>query len=53
LLQVQTVRPLLIYDTSSAGIERYITAAQAAFKRQYAPMAEIIRNALDAARQLP
>lgn len=53
LLAVQTGRPLLIYGTSPAGIERYITAAQAAFKREYAPIQAVIRQALDAARQLP
>ena len=53
LLAVQTGRPLLIYDTSPPGIEQYIAAAQAAFTRKYAPLAQIIRTALDAARQSP
>ncbi len=50
LLAVQTGRPLLVYDPSARGQERYITAAAAAFKRNYVPMAEIVRQALDAAR---
>ena len=51
LLAVQTGRPLLVYDPSEEGKQRYIDAAQAAFKRQYASMTEIIRQALEGAWQ--
>jgi cell filamentation protein len=50
VLAVQTGRPLLVYDSGADGQEKYIAAATAAFKRDYAPMAEIIRQALDSAR---
>jgi cell filamentation protein len=53
LLAVQTGRPLLIYDQSEAGQEAYISAAQAAFKRDYAPMVTIIRQALERAQTGP
>jgi cell filamentation protein len=53
LLAIQTGRPLLVYDSSDEGQEKYIVAATAAFKRNYAPMAEIIRQALDNARSSP
>ncbi len=46
LLAAQTGRPPLVYDQTEEGSHRYIQAAQAAFKRQYAPMTEIIRQAL-------
>jgi cell filamentation protein len=51
LLAAQTGRPLLVYDKTDAGRDRYIDAAKAAFKRNYAPMTEIIRQALAAAQQ--
>ena len=50
LLAVQTARPFLNYDESEAGIESYSAAAAAAFKRDYGPMAAIIRAALAAAQ---
>lgn len=50
LLATQTGRPLLIYDGSEAGQNRYIAAAKAAFRKDYAPMAEIISQALARAR---
>jgi cell filamentation protein len=51
LLAVQTGRPFLKYDQSETGAERYIAAAKAAFKKYYAPMVEVIQQALAAARQ--
>lgn len=51
LLASQTGRPLLVYDQTESGRDEYIAAAKAAFKREYAPMADIIRRALTAARQ--
>lgn len=53
LLAAQTARPLLKYDQSDAGRDGYIRAASRAFRRNYAPMAKIIRQALAAARQGP
>lgn len=50
LLAAQTSRPLLKYDTSAEGINRYIVAAKAAFKRDYQPMTAVIRQALADAR---
>jgi cell filamentation protein len=50
LLAAQTERPLLVYDQSDQGRERYTGAAKAAFKRNYGPMTEIIRQALAEAR---
>ncbi len=50
LLAVQSGRPLLIYDQSEEGKDAYITATQAAFKRQYAPITSIIQQALSLAR---
>ena len=46
LLAAQTGRPLLVYDQSDEGQHQYIEAAKAAFKRDYVPMVEIIRQAL-------
>ena len=46
LLANQTGRPLLIYDASEDGQQQYLTAAMAAFKRHYAPMSEIVQQAL-------
>jgi len=51
LLAAQTGRPLLAYDSSMEGQQRYIAAAQAAFKREYGPMEEIIRQALAEAQR--
>jgi len=51
LLAAQTNRPLLEYDQSKAGQEQYIRAALAAFKKDYAPMSEVIRSALIVARK--
>jgi cell filamentation protein len=51
LLAIQTDRPLLVYDSSAEGQEKYIAAATAAFKRNYAPMAKIVQQALDRARR--
>jgi cell filamentation protein len=53
LLAVQTGRPLLIYDQSEEGQEAYIAAATVAFKRQYAPMVNIIQQALKRAQTAP
>jgi cell filamentation protein len=53
LLAAQTGRPLLKYNQNDAGREQYILAAGQAFRRNYAPMAEIIRQALAAAKQGP
>jgi cell filamentation protein len=50
LLAVQTGRPLLIYDQSEEGQAAYIAAATAAFKINYAPMVNIIRQALKLAQ---
>ena len=50
LLAAQTGRPPLIYDRNEEGEQQYIAAANAAFKKQYAPMAEIITQALNRAR---
>ena len=46
LLATQTGRPLLIYEGSEEGQDRYIAAAKAAFKKDYTPMTEIIFQAL-------
>lgn len=51
LLAAQTSRPPLLYDTNAAGIDQYIGAAQAAFKKSYSPLADVIRHALDAGRK--
>jgi cell filamentation protein len=53
LLAAQTGRPFLVYDQTSEGQEQYIDAAKAAFKQQYAPMDEIIRQALARAQNRP
>ena len=45
LLAAQTGPPLLAYDRSDDGQRQYIEATRAAFKRDYAPMIEIIRRA--------
>ncbi len=51
LLAVQSGRPLLVYDSSAAGRDSYIAAADAAFRREYAPMAMVIRHALARAQR--
>ena len=51
LLAAQTGRPLLAYDQTDHGQNRYIQAANRAFKRDYAPMVAIIRQALDESRK--
>jgi cell filamentation protein len=51
LLAVQTGRPLLVYDPTEEGQRRYIAAATAAFRKDHAPMAAVIRRALETARQ--
>jgi cell filamentation protein len=53
LLAAQTGRPPLVYDQSEDGQERYIAAAKVAFRKQYRPMEEIIRQALAAANRRP
>jgi len=53
LLAAQTGRPPLVYDSNEEGQHRYVAAAKAAFKKQYAPMAEIIAQALSRARRVP
>ncbi|MGA2796870.1 MAG: Fic family protein [Thermoguttaceae bacterium] len=53
LLAAQTGRPLLVYDSTAKGQERYVDAAKAAFKKQYAPMIALILEALARARQGP
>lgn len=51
LLAAQTGRPLLAYDQTDQGQKRYIRAANLAFKRDYAPMTAIIRQALGESRK--
>lgn len=46
LLAIQTGRLPLQYDQSEHGKAAYISAAKAAFKRDYEPMTELIRLAL-------
>ena len=46
LLATQTGRPLLVYEGSEEGQDRYIAAAKAAFKKDYSPMTAIISQAL-------
>lgn len=50
LLALQSGRPILVYDQSQRGQAAYIAAAQAAFKKNYAPLADIIRAALSTER---
>jgi cell filamentation protein len=51
VLAAQSGRPLLRYDQSTEGADRYVLAAKAALlKRDYRPMTDIIREALAAAR---
>jgi cell filamentation protein len=51
LLAVQTGRPLLRYDRTEEGRVRYERAAAAAFRRDYVPMAAVIRDALASAKK--
>ena len=53
LLAAQSERPPLRYDQTDAGRSQYIVAAEQAFKRNYEPMAEIMRRALADARREP
>lgn len=53
LLAAQTGRPLLAYDQNDAGRQRYIAAANQAFKRNYSPLEAIIRQAMAEAEQGP
>ncbi len=46
LLASQGGRPLLAYDQSKAGADRYIEGAKAAFKTDYGLLAAVIRQAL-------
>jgi cell filamentation protein len=48
LLAVQTGRSALRYDESEDGRDRYILAASQAFRRNYKPMIEIIRQSISA-----
>ena len=51
LLATQTGRPLLVYDSSEEGRQRYIKAARASLVgKDYGPMADVIRQALVASR---
>jgi cell filamentation protein len=51
LLAAQTERPLLVYDDSDAGRDKYILAASQSFRKNYRPMVEVIRSALAEARR--
>jgi cell filamentation protein len=51
LLAAQTGRPLLVYDDTDAGRDRYILAASEAFRKNYRPMTEVIHSALAEARK--
>lgn len=52
LIALQSGRPPLAYDHSSAAaVDSYIAAAKAAFRRDYKPLARIIREALDRAQR--
>ena len=51
LMAAQTGRPPLVYDQSDAGQEQYIIAASQAFSRNYRPMQQVIRLALQAGLQ--
>jgi cell filamentation protein len=53
ILAIQTQRPMLRYDTSIAGADAYIEASKRAFRRDYAPLTELIRHALALARESP
>jgi cell filamentation protein len=51
MLSLQTGRPLLIYDQSDFGREQYVAAASAAFKHDYRPMKDVLREALAESRK--
>lgn len=53
LVAAQTGRPLIAYDQTEQAAVDYIEAAKAAFKRQYGPLADIIRQALARAGRRP
>jgi cell filamentation protein len=53
LLAAQTGRPLLVYDSTEQGQQEYISAAKAAFMKNYAPMAAVIQAALTRAQKAP
>lgn len=53
ILAAQTNRPLLSYEQTAAGRNLYIAAASQAFRRNYAPMEDVIRRALETARGGP
>ena len=53
LLAAQTGRPLLAYDRSEEAVHTFVQAAKAAFKRQYAPLADIIRQSLVRGAEAP
>lgn len=50
IFALQTGRPFLVYDNSSEGTKSYTAAAKAAFKRDYAPLTDIIRHSLQRPR---
>jgi cell filamentation protein len=51
LLAIQTGRPMLLYDQSEVGRERYILAADQAFNRDYRLLTSVIQAALQTARE--
>lgn len=51
LVAAQSGRPLLVYDKTDEGQEKYIVAASQAFAKNYRPMLTIIRAALAEGRQ--
>ena len=53
LLAAQTGRPLLVYDQTTQGQQRYVNAAKAAFGRRYELMVEIVSEALVRAKSRP
>ena len=44
-------QPAMPIESAEEGQRRYIAAATAAFRKDYAPMAAVIRRALETARQ--
>jgi len=50
LLATQTDRRPLVYDRTDEGKKRYIAAAEAAFRKDYVPLLQVIRQALEQAR---
>jgi cell filamentation protein len=51
LLAAQSGRPLLVYDQSDDGRDKYIAAASQAFRKNYRPMLDVIRSALAEGRR--